>query len=89
VSRSVAPVPLILSSSPGDQGSAVKATGLGLAVLNGVITLGWFDASIVAISPNCRVVLVGNTDEQLKKFVELAGGAREVCSGNASGGVRQ
>jgi hypothetical protein len=89
VSRSVVPFPLIQSSSPANQGSVVKATGMGLAILNGTTTLGWFDASTVALDPSCRIVLVGNTDEQLRKFVELTGGAREVCGGNASGGARQ
>jgi hypothetical protein len=89
VSRSVAPFALVLSPSPGSQGRAVKATGLGVAVLNGVTTLGWFDASTVALDPGCRVVLIGNTDEQLRNFTELTGGAQQVCGGSGPGGARQ
>ncbi len=82
VSRSIAP--LALATSRDGKESAVKTSGLGLAVLNGTTTLGWFDASTVALDPSCHVVLIGNSDEQLRRFAELTRG-RDVCSGN---GVR-
>ncbi len=75
----MAPFVIVLSPSQEDQGHAVRARGLGVVALDGVTTLGWFDASAVAIDPGCHVVLVGNTDEQLSKFIQLAGGARQVC----------
>jgi hypothetical protein len=80
--------PVIWSRPPGSQGEAIKATGLGLSVLNGTSTLGWFDASVVAVEPGCRVVLVGNTDEQLRTFSKLAGNVEGIC-GNAVLGAKQ
>src|SRR3954453_7656745 len=56
--------PVIWSRPPGSQGEAIKATGLGLSVLNGTGTLGWLDTSIGATEPGCRVVLMGNSDEK-------------------------
>lgn len=86
VSRSVAPLTLVMSSSPGSEGSVVKTAGFGLATLNGATTLGWFSASTIVLDSSCRVVLVDNTDEQLRRFAELTGDVREICGGNASGG---
>ncbi len=84
ISRSIVPVALVTSRDSKE--SAVKASGLGLAVLNGTTTFGWFDASTLALDPSCHVVLIGNSDEQLRRFAELTRGGRSVCSGNAVGG---
>jgi hypothetical protein len=34
-------------------------------------TLGFFDESSVTLGHECRVVLMGNTEEQLRRFAEL------------------
>jgi hypothetical protein len=79
----------ILLQRPTDQGVVIKASGLGLALSNGTAALGWFDNSIVALAPGCRVVLIGNSDEQLRKFAELTGDAREICAINRLAGGKR
>jgi len=81
--------PAIVLQPSIDQGAAARAAGLGLALSNGVASLGWFDDSIVALGPDCRVVLVGNSDEQLRRFTELAGDVRNVCGANMVAGGKK
>jgi hypothetical protein len=38
---------------------------------NGAATLGWFNEAMIALDRDCRVVLVGNTTEQLQRFAAL------------------
>ncbi len=78
--------PAIVLHPSADQGAATRAAGLGLAWSNGVASLGWFDDSIVALGPDCRVVLVGNSDEQLRRFAELTGDVRNVCGASGVSG---
>jgi hypothetical protein len=78
--------PVIWSASE-KSGTAIKATGVGLSVLSGTTTLGWFDTSAVAVDPGCRVVLVGNSDEQLRNFSKLAGSVEGIC-GDATLGAK-
>jgi hypothetical protein len=40
------------------------------------------------VEPGCRVVLVGNSDEQLRTFSKLTGNVEGIC-GNAVLGAKQ
>lgn len=81
--------PVIMSEAPSSQSSIIKVTGLGLAVSNGATTLGWFDQSQIALDNDCRVVLVGNTEEELKTFVGLLPKKESVCADSKLNGGQQ
>lgn len=89
-SRSVAlAAPInVLPPSP-DQGRVVKMTGVGVAMSNETLTLGYFNNSEIVLDPTCEIVLVGNTDEQLKHFAELTGNAKGICSDNITKGEKK
>jgi hypothetical protein len=72
--------PLILPSAPDGQADIMKATGFGLVMSNGAATLGWFNESKIALNRDCRVMLVGNTTEQLQRFADLLGNTKGLCS---------
>jgi hypothetical protein len=78
--------PVVVPSAAANQSSVVRATGLGLEMSSGTATLGWFNKSIIALDPSCRVVLVGNTEEQLRNFAELTNAKSGVCSDSAISG---
>jgi hypothetical protein len=79
-------MPVNLSLPPSDQGRIVKTTGLGLSSSDGALAFGYFDNSRVELDSACHVVLIGNTDEQLRRFAELAGDTRTICDGSARRG---
>ena len=81
--------PVILARPSLDRDTAIKASGLGLAVTNGATSLGWFDSSVVALDPGCHVILVEATYETLQKFAELTGGAQNVCDANIDKGGKK
>ena len=72
-----------MAGSPYNQPNVTKVTGLGITVSNSGTTLGWFDQSKIALDNDCRVVLVGNTDEQLRRFAELIHSTKELCDGSS------
>jgi hypothetical protein len=72
--------PLVLPSAPDGQANITKATGFGLVMSSGAATLGWFSESKIALDRDCRVVLVGNTTEQLRRFADLLGNTKALCS---------
>lgn len=71
--------PVIVHPDPSGQGSVVKVTGLGFLASNDSTTLGFFDKSKITLDHECRFVLMGNTDEQLRNFVELLPQERGLC----------
>jgi len=80
--------PIFVPADPDGQAHIVKVTGLGLVTSNGAMTLGWFHETKIALNRDCRVVLVGNTDEQLRRFFTLMQGTQSMCSdSSAIGGV--
>ncbi|MGH7784579.1 MAG: hypothetical protein ACREO5_12150 [Candidatus Binatia bacterium] len=58
-------------------------------MFNEALTLGYFNNSQVVPDPACQIVLVGNTDEQLRHFAELIGNARSVCGDNITSGEKK
>jgi hypothetical protein len=86
-SRSLAfALPLALPSEPGT-GHVLKVAGLGVASTKDGFTLGLFNSSEIALDPRCQVVLVGNTDEELKRFVHLVHNVQNVCTDTSPPGV--
>jgi len=61
------------------QGSIVKVTGLGFLSSNASATLGFFDESRITLDHECRIVLVGNTGEQIKQFADLLPKGQGLC----------
>jgi hypothetical protein len=72
--------PVNLPATPAEQGRVVKITGLGFATANETTTFGFFNSSEIVLDPRCQVALVGNTNEQLKRFAKLVGNAKNICS---------
>jgi hypothetical protein len=69
----------------------MRASGLGVAILDNATMLGWFSNSTIALDPGCQVVLVQNSEEQLSRFAELLGRSGRLCSDSAvskSGGAQ-
>jgi len=67
-------------ATPPASGHVLKVTGMGIAATNQGWTLGLFQSSEVTIDEKCHVVLVGNSDEQLKHFAALVNGVHGVCA---------
>jgi hypothetical protein len=80
--------PVFVPTDPSGQAHIVKVTGLGLVTSNGAMTLGWFDETKIALDRDCRVVLVGNTDQQLTRFANLIHGTQSICSETTATGGR-
>jgi hypothetical protein len=78
--------PLNVSTDPTGRPNILKVTGLGLTVSNGATTVGWFDQSKIVLDNDCRVVLVGNTEEQLMRFAGLLHSTNGLCDGSISKG---
>jgi hypothetical protein len=72
--------PVMMPTDPSGQANVTKVNGLGFIVSNSATTLGWFDETVAALGPDCRVVLIGNTEEELQRFAALLPGNTEVCS---------
>jgi hypothetical protein len=76
--------PIVVPSESGGLASVTHITGVGLAMVNNAAVLGWFDNSVLLLSGECRVVLVGNTEEQLKRFAALLPKNEGVCGGSTT-----
>jgi hypothetical protein len=46
----------------------------------GDITFGWFDETIATLGPDCRLVLIGNTEQQLERFAASLPKKQAICS---------
>jgi hypothetical protein len=69
-----------MPTDPSGQSSVSKVNGLGLIVSNSATTLGWVDETVASLGPDCRVVLIGNTDQQLERFAALLPKKEALCS---------
>jgi hypothetical protein len=79
--RSIAlAVPLVIDPAPSNQSSVVRITGLGFGSAGNTATLGWYDETVAALGPDCRVVLIGNTEQQLQNFVALLPKKEAICT---------
>jgi hypothetical protein len=73
-------VPVIEPVDPSGQSSVSKVNGLGFIVSNSVTTLGWVDETVATLGPDCRVVLIGNTEQELRSFAALLPKKESLCS---------
>jgi hypothetical protein len=79
--RSIAlAAPLIIAPAPAGQSSFVRVTGLGVGGANNTAALGWFDETVATLGPDCRVVLIGNTEQELRSFAALLPKNEAICS---------
>jgi len=78
--RSIAlAAPLIIAPAPAGQSSFVRVTGLGVGGANNTATLGWYDETVATLGPDCRVVLIGNTEQELERFAALLPKKETIC----------
>jgi hypothetical protein len=63
----------------------VKVTGVGIALAPNQAMLGYFKTSEIKIDPSCKIVLIENTDEQLKRFADLIHERAKLCNENGPG----
>jgi hypothetical protein len=88
--RSIAlAAPLVIAPAPAGESSVVRITGLGAGGINNTATLGWFDETVATLGPDCRVVLIGNTDRQLEKFAALLPKNETICSDSKLSGGKK
>jgi hypothetical protein len=79
--RSIAlAAPLVIAPAPAGQSSVVRITGVGLGGAGNTATLGWYDETVAALGPDCRVVLIGNTEQELESFAALLPTKEAICS---------
>jgi hypothetical protein len=79
--RSIAlAAPIVIAPPPTGQSSVVRITGLGLGGANNSATLGWFDQTVATLGPDCRVVLIGNTEQELERFAALFPKKETICA---------
>jgi hypothetical protein len=88
--RSIAlAAPLVIAPAPAGQSSVVRVTGLGLGGANNTAALGWYDETVATLGPDCRIVLIGNTEEQLERFAALLPKNEAICGDSKlSGGQK-
>jgi hypothetical protein len=60
-------------------------TGVGIALAPNQAMLGYFKTSEKKIDPSCKIVLIENTDEQLKRFADLIHERAKLCNENGPG----
>jgi hypothetical protein len=72
--------PVIVPMDSSGQSSVSKVNGLGFIVSNTETTLGWFDETLASLGPDCRVVLIGNTERQLERFATLLPKKEVLCT---------
>jgi hypothetical protein len=72
--------PVIMPTGPSGQANVTKVNGLGFIVSNSATTLGWIDETVAALGPDCRIVLIGNTDQQLERFAALVPKKEAICT---------
>jgi hypothetical protein len=53
---------------------------LGVGGANNTATLGWFDQTVATLGPDCRVVLIGNTEQELERFAALLPKKEALCA---------
>ena len=79
----------VIAANSEQKPNIVKIIGLGLLASNNGATLGWFNESRIALDRNCRIVLVGNSNEQLRRFADLIGDTKSLCADSAGIGGSQ
>jgi hypothetical protein len=79
----------VIALDQNSQGLIVKATGLGFLLMNGSATLGFFNETRITLDPECRIVLIDNTEEQLRHFAELSSKDGGLCFGKTTAGGTQ
>jgi hypothetical protein len=72
--------PVIMPMDPGGQAKVTKVNGFGFIVSNSATTLGLVDETFASLGPDCRVVLIGNTEQQLERFAALLPKKEAICS---------
>ena len=70
--------PVIMPTNPSGQANVTKVNGLGF-ILSNSATLGWFDETVANLSPDCHVVLIGNTEQELERFAALLPKKETIC----------
>jgi hypothetical protein len=75
----ISPIHVISTQSSTDR--AVKVFGVGLLLDDSESTLGYFNSSVFRINPNCRVMLIDNTDDQLNRFAAQVHDLGTICNG--------
>jgi len=79
--RSIAlAAPLVIAPAPAGQSSVLRITGLGFGSAGNTATVGWYDETVAALGPDCRVVLIGNTEQELARFATLLHARETICS---------
>src|SRR5271163_254945 len=78
--------PIMMPADPSGQSSVSRVNGLGLTVSNSATTLGWVDETVASLGPDCRVVLIGNTEQELRRFTSLVPPNTAICSDSISKG---
>ena len=73
----------------GDQGAIAKTSGFGFSFSSATVSIGWFQNTNVSLDQGCHVVLIGNSDEQLRRFAVLTQNTRSICADKVLGGERQ
>jgi hypothetical protein len=71
--------PVRIVDDSGSQIRLIRDSGIGL-LIGGAGVLGYFKTSEVRMDPGCRVVLIGNTDAQLRQFASLIHKEQGVCN---------
>ena len=81
--------PVIMPTDTSGKADIIKVTGLGLTGGSNTATLGWFNETIVALGPECRVVLIGNTEQELSRFAALLQSKETICDDTKVNGGQQ
>lgn len=79
--------PINVVRTPVDQARSVRISGVGVLVHDGGGMVGYFRSSELRMDPGCHVVLIDNTDAQLRQFASLIGSERDLCSQDVVKGV--
>jgi hypothetical protein len=71
---------VIMATDASGQSNVTKVNGLGIIASNTTATMGWFDETVASLGPDCRVVLIGNTEQELQHFAALISKNKGICS---------
>jgi hypothetical protein len=88
--RSIAlAAPLVIQPAAAGKSSVVRITGLGLGGAGNTATLGWFDETVATLGPDCRLVLIGNTEAQLERIAALLPKNEAICADTGLNGAEK
>ena len=84
VQRSIVFGVVTLPNIPSDRGRVVRITGAGFDLDTSGFAFGYFNKLQVVPDPQCQVVLIDSTSEQLGRFAELIPKETGLCGDSAS-----